>query len=98
MRYYPLIQSAPFIFLLALKDNAQQLLNIQINNIKVNFSSLLVKKIIIILGLINILFISSSSTAYQIYRSQTYLNFVETIKDKDPLKINFEAGFITDMS
>ena len=43
MRYYPLIQSAPFIFLLALKDNAQQLLNIQINNIKVNFCGLLVK-------------------------------------------------------
>ena len=89
MRYYPLIQGAPFIFLLALKDDSKSLLNIQSDYFKINFDTTLIKKIIITIGIANILFISSSSTAYQGYRSQTYLNFVSEIKHEDPLAIKF---------
>jgi hypothetical protein len=89
MRFYPLIQGAPFIFLLALKDNSQIFLDVKSAYLKISLSTLLIKKIIITLGIVNILFISSSSTAYQFYRSQTYLNFANEIKNEDPLAVKF---------
>ena len=89
MRFYPLIQGAPFIFLLALKDNSQILLDIKSEYLKISLNFLLIKKIIITLGIVNILFISSSSTAYQFYRSQTYLKFANEIKYEDPLVVKF---------
>lgn len=90
MRYYPLIQASPFLFLLAIKDNSKEILNININgSVLMNLSLLSLKKIFITIGLINIIFIFSSSTSYQYYRTQTYLNFVETIKNEKPLAINF---------
>ena len=93
MRFYPLIQGAPFIFLLALRDNSQILLDIKSTFLKIRFDTLLIKKIIIMLGIVNILFIFSSSTAYQFHRTQTYINFANEIKNEDPLAIKF-GGWI----
>ena len=93
MRYYPLIQGAPFIFLLALKDNSKQLLDINIKKLGKNkiISNGSIKKFIIVLGLVNILFVSSSSTAYQGYKSYINLNFVENVKNNEPLAIKWNG-------